>query len=55
MTNFYILFDPDDYNLLIAHQRLLHNKEKAMTFDEQRDYAERLRLLLLRAMQGEIK
>jgi len=50
-------FDPDDYDALCKMRETLHNKTRAMTFDEQRDFAERMRLLLERGilMEGEMR
>jgi hypothetical protein len=48
------VFDSDDFDSLRAHQQWLINKERSMTFDEQRDFAQRLGLLLDRAVQMEV-
>ena len=42
----YVAFDAVVFQLVCDMQRRLHNRPNAMTFDEQRDFAERLRLLL---------
>jgi hypothetical protein len=39
-------FLPEAFKRLVDLQRAIHAKERAMTFDEQRDFAERLRLAL---------
>jgi hypothetical protein len=46
-----VAFDADDFHQLSELQRTLINKERAMTFDEQRDFAESLRVLLDRAVK----
>jgi hypothetical protein len=48
-------FDPHDFNLLSKLRENLHNAQKSMTFDEQRDFAERLRLLLERSQEVELQ
>jgi hypothetical protein len=42
-------FLKEDFERLQDMRLTLHNKERHMTFDEQRDFAERLRLVLERA------
>lgn len=49
---FYVI-DSDDFAALSAMRERLHNKQDRMTFDEQRDFAERMRLLLERAVRTE--
>lgn len=44
-----IALDPHDYHQLVELQRQLHNRQNAMSLNEQRDVAERLRLLLAKA------
>lgn len=50
-----IAFDLDDFELISQHRRYLHNKQQSMSFDEQRDYAERFRLLLERGVELELE
>lgn len=42
----FVAFDADIFRQILDMQWRLHNRGNAMTFDEQRDFAERLRLLL---------
>jgi hypothetical protein len=49
-----IAFDPEDFELLSQLRQKLHNAQRSMTFDEQRDYAERFRLLLERAVEIDV-
>jgi Leu/Phe-tRNA-protein transferase len=43
------IFSAQDYHALCDMQRKLHNREWSMSFDEQRDFAESMRILLARA------
>jgi hypothetical protein len=47
------IFSAQDYHALCDMQRKLHNREWSMSFDEQRDFAESMRILLARAVPVE--
>jgi hypothetical protein len=49
MASMIAIFDTQTYHALCDMQRKLHNREWSMTFDEQRDFAESMRILLARA------
>jgi hypothetical protein len=49
MTIEVMAMEVEDFEQLRKMRLKLHNAQRSMTFDEQRDFAERMRLLLERA------
>ena len=47
-----VMFDQHDFLLIEDMQQQLHNMERSMTLDDQRDFAERWRLLMARHISG---